>query len=356
MAVTRRLLVPATIVAVGLALTACSRKITRVAVVQQPQSCFECHSDSTTALVAAEQQWEHSLHASGGTLSENFSDCKGCHTSEGFVARATGATAPSVIDNPTSIHCFTCHAPHTNGDFRVRWTAVATLKNGASYDLMGGNLCVACHLARNNVTTYVSGRPALSEYWGPHHGVQGDMLIGSNGYEYAGYTYGKTNHRLWLDNGCLDCHMKTTLQNVVGGHSFNMEYSLGAGEVLNTAACVKCHDEIGDFSDVGVAEEGFSVQDSVDVLIGRLEGILVANNLISSTGDKLPESVTTSADSAGAVWNLLMAREDRSHGVHNARYIMGLLESSIAYMQGGRPQLMVAAREQQAAQQRRRTR
>ena len=48
-------------------------------------------------------------------------------------------------DNPSPIHCFACHAPHSNSDFRLRWTSVATLQNGESFDLGDGNLCVACH-------------------------------------------------------------------------------------------------------------------------------------------------------------------------------------------------------------------
>ena len=334
MAVLRRISIVAALAALAIALVGCERKITRVEVAQQPQSCFECHSDQDTRLVAAEAQWANSVHASGGTLNENDGDCKGCHTSEGFVSRATGTTIPDVVENPTTIHCFTCHAPHTNGDFRLRWNTVATLENGATFDLKAGNLCVACHHARRNVTTYVTGRVSLSNRWGPHHGVQGDMLLGSNGYEYAGYTYEQTAHKSATENGCLDCHFKTTDRYVVGGHSFNMAYDTGSGEILNTAACETCHGSISDFSDVG---PGYSVQDSVVALTADLKGRLVAAGLVNaSTG--LPLSVSTSADSAGAVWNYLIAGlEDRSHGVHNAAYIMGLLNSSIQYMQGPAP-------------------
>ena len=62
----------------------------------------------------------------------------------------------------------------------------------------------------------------------------------------------------------------------------------------------------------------------------------------------LPTSVTTSADSAGAVWNLLLAKEDRSHGVHNPKYIVGLLRSAIEYITGPPPPVLTAARAQRA--------
>jgi len=342
MASLKRLMAFAGIAALGLGLAACSRDITNVEqVVAGPQACFECHTDTTTFMVAAAQQWEHSKHASGGTLNENYGDCKGCHTSEGFVARATGTTIPAVVENPTSIHCFTCHAPHTNGDFRVRWTTVATLMNGVTYDLKGGNLCVACHHSRRNVTTYITARTKLTDRFGPHHGPQGDLLIGSNGYEYAGYEYERSNHRSATVDGCLDCHMKTTSRNVVGGHSFNMAWDSEGAEILNTAACAKCHGEIDDFSEVGLGTA--LAQDSVEVLITDLEGRLVTAGLMESGAEGvLPKAVTTSADSAGAVWNLLLAREDRSEGVHNPKYVVGLLRSAIEYIQGPSPGLTAA--------------
>ena len=321
-----------------LAVTACERKITRVEVTQQAQSCFQCHSDTNTVLVAATEQWQRSRHASGTTLNENDSSCKGCHTSEGFIARISGVPGPDVIADPTAIHCFTCHAPHSNGDFRLRVTAPVTLANAVTYNLGEGNLCATCHQSRRNVNTYVSTRTTMNSRFGPHHGPQGDMLIGTNGYEYAGYVYEQTNHRTAVENGCIGCHMKTTSRYVVGGHSVNMAYDLGGGEeVLNTDACTTCHGAISDFGDVA------HVQATVDSLITDLSARLDAAGLTTAG---VPRSVSTSRDSAGAVYNLVSAKEDRSHGVHNPKYIEGLLRSSILYISGAlAPQAPLASRK-----------
>ena len=35
-----------------------------------------------------------------------------------------------------------------------------------------------------------------SSHWGPHHGPQGDVLFGANGFEFEGYTY-ETDIRLY---------------------------------------------------------------------------------------------------------------------------------------------------------------
>lgn len=345
MALFRRILILAAFAALAAAVTGCERSITRVEVAQEPQSCFSCHSDQNTRLVDAEQQWENSRHSTGSTLHENDSSCKGCHTSEGFIARATGAVIADVVEDPTAIHCFTCHAPHTNGDFRLRWTTPPPLANGATFDLGAGNLCVACHQARRNVATYVAGpggRLALSSRWGPHYGTQADMMIGTNGYEYAGYSYERTAHREATGgangkDGCIECHMRATSQYVVGGHSFEMRANAneplsGVVEVLNVGACTPCHGVVANFNTLG------AVQDSVDLLVSTLKTRLVTAGLLDAATDR-PRSVTTSADSAGAVWNYLVAKYDRSRGVHNAKYIKGLLRSSILRMGGPAPML-----------------
>ncbi len=315
----------------------CEREVTRTEIINEPVSCFECHSDNNTFLVAAEQQWENSVHASGLRLNEGAREtCSGCHAHEGFLQRVNGEEATG-WENPTVIHCFTCHAPHSNGDFRLRWTSTATLENGVSYDLGAGNLCVACHHARRSVDDYISDPETFtSTHWGPHYNTQGDMLIGSNGYEYSDYDYEYTYHRGATRDGCVDCHKNNSTSNsVVGGHSFNMEATLvdhhgDSEEIINTGACAPCHGEVDDFN-VGIAS--FAVQDSVKAMVEHLHELLLTAGLVDSAGHTV-ENVTTSADSAGAVWNFLAAEYDRSHGVHNRKYIMGLLESSIMFMEG----------------------
>ncbi len=331
MAWMKKLMAAAAVLIPFVLLAACDRNITHVEETAAPATCFNCHSDNNTFLVAIEGQWSHSKHGIAETVLESSRNCAGCHTSEGWIARITTGTVTDV-ENPTAIHCFTCHAPHTNNDFiPLRLTAAPALANGQSSDLGSANLCVSCHQARRNVNTYVTGRIELTERWGPHHSVQGDMLLGTNGYEYDDYTYEQiVGHRNpSTDNGCNDCHFEKSLGYIAGGHSFNMKGEFEGEEELLTVACEKCHGEMDDFNRRGV-------QDSVQTLVTQLEGMLVSAGLLAGEGqpEEFPDGVTTSADSAGAVWNYLMAWEDRSRGVHNSKYIIGLLRSSIEYMQG----------------------
>lgn len=319
--------------------SACERKITNVIKDESPAGCFGCHSDEDTRLVSAEGQWQNSVHASGANTDRNYSSCVYCHTSQGFVAKAEGLSEFDA-SNPSAIHCFTCHAPHSEGDFELRVTEAQTLQNGESFDLGAANICVSCHQSRRNVNTYTVEEDELSEHWGPHHSPQGDMLIGTNGYEFDFYgTYPKSLHRGITENGCLDCHMSAG-NYFLGGHSFNMEFAAGEEEEYNLSGCdaTDCHD--GAFGDL---EDGFNlpyagtttgIQDTVMVLVEELRGLLQSANLLTTGDDPHPveDRLVASTDSLGAVWNYMLIEEDRSHGIHNPKYAVALLRSAIQFM------------------------
>ena len=330
----RRFQLAGCIAAVAVALVACERTVTTVEETSEPATCFNCHSDEDTKLVAAEQQYEFSVHASGLHVTELNEPCSGCHTSEGFIQRIETGTIPADLENPTAIHCFTCHAPHTRGDLTRRLDHFYPLANGETWDLHNGNACTACHQSRRDVDAYVSppsGRVNLSSRFGPHHGPQTDVLVGTNGYEYAGFTYEQSEHRTATEDGCLDCHMKVAENLRVGGHSFNMTFEEEGGEeLINVGACADCHGDLDDFDYNGAQTE-------IDSLVANLRATLVTAGLVSaSTG--LPRTVANVAsDSAGAVYNYMMAVEDRSRGVHNRKYMRGLLTSAQQYMDGTLP-------------------
>jgi hypothetical protein len=329
---------------------ACERTITRVEQTVQPSTCFECHSDQNTELIAAEQQWSNSRHASGSNIDRSYPPCANCHTSEGFVAKVSGGSS-GTVDNPTVIHCFTCHAPHTRGDLSLRVTSTQSLADGTMFDLGSANICSACHQARRNVNTYVAQDTVeLSEHWGPHHSPQSDMVVATNGYQYSWFDYERSNaHRGGTVDGCLDCHYKTTENNILGGHSFNMTFTIleegGPEESENTNGCnvTDCHD--GDVDDFDHEDW----QTDTEQLVDSLQTILFTAGLIDDEGHPLDDvfvaSLSEPGDSAGAVWNYLIVHEDRSHGIHNPKYTRGLLESAIQFMVSGPPPTFAATEQ-----------
>ena len=125
MALTRKHLMILAAILGLLALTACTREITTIVQEQpQPSSCFECHSDTDLSVLRAQTEWVESRHGEGETVFEGTNaSCVRCHANEGFIQYVDGVTTYTATTTPTNINCFTCHAPHTNGDFGLRITA-----------------------------------------------------------------------------------------------------------------------------------------------------------------------------------------------------------------------------------------
>lgn len=326
----------------------CERKVVIESADSVETSCFTCHTDQEAFLVAAELQWGNSTHASGENTNRNrlnatyYSACEPCHTHEGFLARDEVTGIPATGDQFTVIHCFTCHAPHTNGDFGLRISDPQTLKNGVVFDRGSANLCASCHQSRRNSDTYVVDNVNLSGHWGPHHNNQSDMLLGTNGYEYAGYSYVNSAHTNTATDGCNDCHMQGGNNIFVGGHSFKMEDEDKGFENDEGCNIPACHDGSMDGltrdADIDMDWDGTieDVQTEITGLLDSLHLLLENAGLVDAGGHPISQTVAD-ADTAGAIWNFLYVEEDQSHGIHNTDYSVGLLRSAINYMNTGDP-------------------
>lgn len=290
-----------------------------------PTTCFDCHGDDNTAVLAAEKQWENSQHSTGENIDRASStSCSYCHSNEGFVTLLETGTRVGV-ENPTGIGCFTCHAPHSTGSLQVRTDESYTLENDVTVDYAQGNLCINCHHSRRDVRDYVYDGVEMSSHFGPHHSNQGDMLAGTGGYEYSGVTYSNSPHTIQVEteDGCVACHMEVSGRYVLGGHSMNLEWE----EEEHTDACDQagCHGDIGTFDYKGA-------QTTVEVFLEELREMLHAANLLDEEGHPV-ERVVATADSAGAVYNYAFVEEDQSRGVHNTAYSVQLLQSSIHFLE-----------------------
>ena len=329
--------------------TGCERKVINELaqnLANDATPCFTCHSDQNFDLVSAEVQWEGSKHASGDNIDRNhynssfYGACEQCHTSEGFLRETVGEEVES--EHFTAIGCFTCHQPHTKGSLELRLTSAVSLLNSAVYDKGNSNICAACHQSRADVSTYVVDNVELSQHWGPHHSNHSDMLLGENAYEYSGYDYDNSPHTNVTAEGCLSCHMSPSGDYTLGGHSFGMYDEEKDHENLTGCNASTCH--AGDVSkfnftaddDYDWDGEDEGVQDEVQGLLDSLEIVLEHAGLMED-GEPLEIEVST-ADSAGAVFNYLYVHEDRSLGIHNTEYAVGLLQSSINFLVHGDPE------------------
>lgn len=343
-----RLLVVVALAATLLLTTGCERKVVNEARNDNANQagCFVCHGETAYngALLQAKGEWENSVHASGTSVdytNRNKSDCMKCHDHQGFVQFVTTGTLDTLYLAASAIHCFTCHAPHEKGNLELRTEAPYALMDGSVFDHGAGNLCANCHHSR---TSAILPTPtdSISSRYGPHHGPQGDLFDGSNGYEYASptYAYESSAHRALFTDGCIDCHMGNPQVHDgynIGGHSFNMtDEESGSNMAAGCARAAQCHPGVTTFSFLAKADyDGNGVIDSVHIefngLVDTLEALLVQGGYLNAT-TLAPKSQRVPTGVAGAVFNYVMVKEDRSQGAHNFKYEVALLKNSIVYM------------------------
>jgi hypothetical protein len=172
-------------------------------------------------------------------------------------------------------------------------------------------------------------------------------------------TYGKFipsgSHRAALPNVCVDCHMQPVASTdpaftKAGGHTFSMTYDVVSGGVTNTIdkvdVCIKCHGAITsfdfarkDYNGDGVIE---GVQTEVQHLVDKLSTML-PNSTYRADGNYVGDGLVKSSISVKTNWQLKFLNaaynwqfvtEDRSKGVHNAPYAVGLLKTSMGDLTG----------------------
>ena len=218
--------------------------------------------------------------------------CAACHTHQGFIDQVSakfGGTpfnwseihynfslnsSTYLVDKPAPLGCFTCHAPHTNGDFRLRIPngQATVIEGGYTYDKAKGSTCTACHTMRamktasKNVTTgggYVLDYHKNSNLTSTssitlHQSQQTHMLLGKGGAEWSpstdfatgkSLTYTSSAHATNTNANCITCHMAldvdvTGVGSARGGHAMSITSSYLGVMGANTKGCATsgCHD------------------------------------------------------------------------------------------------------------------
>jgi hypothetical protein len=304
-------------------------------------TCAQCHDAPTHHIKNGE--WVNSRHAvvvrdPSGAGREG---CVGCHTGSGFVDTVNHVSKVRTDYNPIS--CDTCHEPHgqTVGDTPahiVRTVAAVTLQDGTKITKGGtGLLCMNCHQARQNGPVYAATGAGSSRF-GPHHGPQADMLAGTNGYTY-GQKIPSGSHGTLVENSCAGCHMQTVAETDkgfthIGGHTFSMAWDGADGKspVEMVAGCQTCHgDKATTFNFATIDYDGDGkfegVQTEVQHLLDQLSALLPPDQ---KAKDALTVDSTWTRAQLEAAYNWSFVKEDKSLGVHNTAYAVGLLKASIA--------------------------
>ncbi|MCX7015112.1 MAG: multiheme c-type cytochrome [Candidatus Sumerlaeota bacterium] len=310
------------------------------------KQCAQCH-DSLRPEGQQFYQWNTSSHpvtaeAAEGDVAKTAS-CLKCHTGEGFVDVQIEGKAPTVIPDPNSVTCSTCHDPHfSEFDHQLRVAGDYTFDSGQTFTGAGlGGLCMHCHNSRVSdpgVTVNTSSR-------GTHHGPQGDMLKGINGASFNLSFTSNSAHANVVSDKCVHCHMAPAPvpgaePPTVGEHTFAMAVDTPQGEVNNVVnVCDGCHAGLsdydrparGDYDGDGVVE---GIQTEIEGLFDLLQPGLLALGGTSVDPDTGKISITSGGFAAlteaqkSALYNYNFVMEDHSEGVHNAAYAVQLLQRS----------------------------
>ncbi len=315
---------------------------------QQLTGCFACHGEESFggAILEAQGEWQNSVHASGTNIDYTNrgggNDCTRCHSQQGFIEFLNTGAVSAPYSTVSAIHCFTCHAPHETGTLKLRTEAPFALLNGSVFDHGAGNLCANCHHSRMSAASIATPTDSISSRWGPHHGPQGDLFEGANGYQYSNPTvaYESSPHRTLFTDGCIDCHKGNPLTHdgyKIGGHSFNMvDEATGSDLSAGCARASDCHPSAKSYNFKAKADyDGDGTISGVQTeflgLLDTLKTLLIADGYLDSASS-LPTNKRVATGAAGAVYNFLMLEDDRSEGVHNFKYEVALIKNSIAYL------------------------
>jgi hypothetical protein len=298
--------------------------------------CAQCHDSEPYHNLVGE--WNLSRHAVATrypTGSESRQSCVRCHSGIGFIDFADGLEQSEFRFNYEAITCQVCHDPHgEDQNPRMIRKATVILANGEEVTAGGlGKLCINCHQSRQNAETYTQ---QYSSRFGPHLGPQGDMLAGKNAVEY-GKQIASSGHISAIENSCVGCHMHQLesgdpAANLAGGHTFKMTWDNGtpadeSDDVPITGSCVQCHGEVSGFN---FAQEDYDGDGLIEGVQDEVRGLMdILGNELPPAGPGVSVTPDYTPAQLKAAFTYLFVEEDRSFGIHNTSYTVGILKASI---------------------------
>ena len=188
-------------------------------------NCGDCHSGTHQPFV---EEWRASGHAnvSASRASNVASGCAGCHDGRKVLAR-WGVEANYVEKDSATAYqattCAVCHAPHGSGNPKQLRFSVTSADPEQ-------NLCMQCHMRRNEPTTTQSAP----------HAPQGAVLLGFAGYRPPGFAYDTA--RIFGSHAttqnpklCAGCHVSrfTVTDKLTGAFSFQ-----ATGHLMRAIPCL----------------------------------------------------------------------------------------------------------------------
>lgn len=332
----------------------------KIAITFNAGVCGQCHDEPWRHNRYA--QWENSHHSEpvwSNSFVRNFTDyglnsCYRCHDGKAFVNFTKGIPFESSAaqgysrTNQTAKTCQTCHDPHSM-ELRQAPASSDTLTGGFNYSSIEfgkGKVCVNCHKYRRDGPTYTATtRPTSLSYNGHYLGAT-DVILGKGANTYGYSIPNSVGHRL-VENSCVGCHMSATTdtgtvaRDKIGQHSWSMSYTDPATSITydNVTGCVSCHSGITKFKDI-IASYDYDGNGTTEAFMDEVEGLL--KKLVKSLPPVGLDSISVALINASpdslrlrqALFNYNYIKYGAAHGVHNPKYVVGLLQRSITTITG----------------------
>lgn len=281
--------------------------------------CGTCHKETFA-------QWQESLHNNHPDLAEfGRSPCQNCHTAQGYVnVQFKGDTKFTIGYHAEGETCATCHEPHSaQNPGQLRFVGTSKLPNGKVINVGLAANCANCHNQRRDVAD-ITNQVNNAFGRGPHEGTSSDLFAGTGAWEFPGkgYTFPSSAHPTVVKDACVTCHMKPTA-NATPMHQMK--------PLL--AACQNCHG--ANFASFEVKAKGdYDGNGEVGTVQEEVEGLM---KLVEAQLPPMPYESNKKLDTPakrGAAYNILFVERDRSEGVHNTLYAIGLLQASYKEVTG----------------------
>jgi hypothetical protein len=316
------------------------------------ESCASCHDAARAS--AQFHSFRRSGHANAvwsnsfmnRDASNSLQDCVRCHDGRAYVnfTKGEGTNTASDVYGPMDhvvVTCETCHEPHT-AELRKAMAAADTLAGGFVYDpsqFGHGATCTDCHKFRGDGFQNVTEVPITNARWGPHYGGATDILLAKTGYDFGTEMPTTLAHKN-QENSCVGCHMATAtgdFRNLLGDHSWKMTYT---DESENTRdlieGCTSCHGSITSFADI--MGNDYNMTGTVEPFVDEVQGLLTKlAEALPPVGEPTidwSQIDNDNLDMKGAYWNYRLVYYDHSLGIHNPKYVVALLQKSIAALTG----------------------
>jgi hypothetical protein len=299
-------------------------------------------------------EWKGSAHAhlveDGAVAMEGGSSgCNKCHNGLRAVrylddpANTQGFDYSVAPTDTVAIGCPVCHDPHGNGNPGQLRNAVndIALPDGTHPAIGSGRLCIACHNGRRAPSAINTQVQNGTSRMGPHHSLQGDMLVGVDAYNAVapGFHFATSRH-VGIQDGCVNCHNHHRPEDtpVYTGHDFRP----------TVQACEFCHGTIADFNDIKAKKdydgdgtiEG--IRSEVTALADTLAHVIIRATANPAFRDSLQtyynagsfelaagKAAWTTVAQRAAAYNYFYVEFDGSTGIHNPTYAIQLLQQSI---------------------------